>query len=245
MSNEELRNERLTPLSSLKDYKVAKGNPDVLGWRVVGANGDSLGVVKDLIVDMQAMKARYISVVADRKFFGTDNDQYMLVPIGAAAIDKSGKKVFLSSIDSRSIGRYPVYQGGPIPPDYEYAVRDTFQQSQRDIIPDTTKDYSAEFAEAVDRDNTTQTNINDDFYNNDTFNEDRFYTSDQEVYTERTYPTKVYDSTESTDDLYREDRTPTNVEDSIATIERLENLRERGSITDEEFILLKKRALNL
>jgi hypothetical protein len=35
------------------------------------------------------------------------------------------------------------------------------------------------------------------------------------------------------------------VEEAIATIERLENLRERGSLTEDEFLLLKKRALNL
>jgi photosynthetic reaction center H subunit len=35
-----------------------------------------------------------------------------------------------------------------------------------------------------------------------------------------------------------------SVEDSISTIERLEELRDRGSITEEEFILMKKRALD-
>jgi photosynthetic reaction center H subunit len=35
------------------------------------------------------------------------------------------------------------------------------------------------------------------------------------------------------------------VGNAIATIERLESLRERGSITEDEFKTLKKRALNL
>ncbi|MBC5772723.1 PRC-barrel domain-containing protein [Pontibacter sp. KCTC 32443] len=244
MKNDETRNERLMPLSSLKDYKVAKDNPDVLGWRVVGADGESLGMVRDLIVDLKAMKARYLSVVADRRFFNTENDQYMLVPIGAAALDKAGRKIFVSSIDSNNIGRYPVYQGGAIPEDYEYAVRDTFQQSQRDVLPGTTTDHRTEFDEAMHRQPTGTRTISEDFYNTDAYNEDRFYTSNQEVYRDRTYTTGVHNDTD-TADLHSEERKPKSVEDSISTIERLESLRERGSITEEEFILLKKRALNL
>ena len=243
MKDNEFRNERLVALSAMTDYKIAKDNPDVLGWRVVGADGESLGIVRDLIVDPKVMKARYLSVVADRKFFNTDNDKYMLVPIGVAALDRSNKRVFVSSIDSNSIGKYPVYQGGPIPEDYEYAVRDNFHRSQHDVIPDTTTErHNTEFDEALRNDQSTTTrHISDDFYNDETFNEDRFYTSDQEVHRDRTYPTYSH----SDADTRNEDMKPKTVEDSIATIERLEQMRERGSLTEEEFILLKKRALNL
>ena len=243
MKNDEIRNERLVPFSGLKDYKIAKDNPDVLGWRVVGADGESLGMVKDLIVDMKAMKVRYLSVVADRRFFSTDRDQYILVPIGAAALDKKGKKIFVSSIDSKSVSRYPVYDGGLIPDDYEYAVRDTIERSHRDMTTDT----SDEFDEALHRNRTEARHVPDDFYEADVYNQDRFYTSDQEVYRDRTYTTHHTDpdKDDSVADLHREDHRPKSVEDSIATIERLENLRERGSITEEEFIILKKRALDL
>ncbi|MER2996682.1 PRC-barrel domain-containing protein [Pontibacter populi] len=244
MKDNDFRNERLVELSAMKDYKIAKDNPDVLGWRVVGADGESLGIVRDLIVDPKVMKARYLSVVADRKFFNTDNDQHMLVPIGVAALDRSSKKVFLSSIDSNTIGEYPVYQGGPIPEDYEYAVRDTFHRSQRDILPGTTERHSTEFEEALHHDKDTTRHISDDFYNDETFNEDRFYTSNQEVHRDRTYPAYSHTDTDL-NDVRNEDIKPKSVEDSIATIERLEQLRERGSLTEEEFILLKKRALNL
>jgi len=242
MKNDELRNERLVALSAMKDYKIAKDNPDVLGWRVVGSDGESLGLVRDLIVDPQAMKARYLSVMADRKYFNADRDQYMLVPIGAAALDRSGKKVFLSSVDSTNVSKYPVYDGGPIPEDYEYAVRDTYQQAHRDILPDDTTRSRSEFDEALKRDQTER-HISSDFYNNDTYNEEQFYTSNREVYRDRTYPT--YATTEPTADLHNEAAAPKTVEDAIATIERLEQLRERGSITEEEFVTLKKRALNL
>ncbi|NDK55654.1 PRC-barrel domain-containing protein [Pontibacter fetidus] len=245
MKDNDFRNERLVALSAMKDYKIAKDNPDVLGWRVVGADGDSLGIVRDLIVDPKQMKARYLSVMADRKFFNTDTDQYLLVPIGVAALDRSSKKVFVSAIDSTSISRYPVYEGGSIPEDYEYAVRDNLHRTHRDIVADNTDRHNDEFEEALRRDREVETShISDDFYNDEAFDENRFYTSNQEVHRDRTYPT--YSHTDAdVHDVRNEDIRPKTVEDSIATIERLEQLRERGSLTEEEFILLKKRALNL
>ena len=85
-------NDRLIALSSLKDYKVASDSTNVLGWKVAGADGDSFGIVKDLIVDPQSLRVRYLNVVADRNLFNTNDDPYLLIPIGAAALDKKGKR---------------------------------------------------------------------------------------------------------------------------------------------------------
>lgn len=240
-----MRSDRLVALSELRDYKVAKDNPDVTGWRVVGADGEKMGEVKDLIVDMDAMKVRYLSIVAERRFFDRENDTHLLIPIGAAALDRSGKNVFLSSVDAASISRYPIYAGGPIPPDYEYAVRDNFRKANRDTLPDDSSNYKAEFDQAVTSQPQADRRISDDFYNDETFNEDRFYTATP------TTRSSDRDSNRRTDTDYTERDTdrdhnyrPKPVEDSIATIERLEDLRDRGSITEEEFILLKKRALD-
>jgi photosynthetic reaction center H subunit len=232
MKNEEVKKERLVPLTALQDYKVAKDNPDVTGWRVLGADGESLGLVKDLIVDLQAMKARYLSVMADRRFFKTDSDQYLLVPIGAAALDKKARKVFISSLDAGSIQRYPLYPGGPVSADYELAVRDAFHQNQRDTLPDP----------AVSTNSSPQ--LSEQFYNTDTYNEDRFYTSDKEVYRDKSYASPTPDPEAARTGEESEGRKYKSVDDYIVTIERLESLREKGSITEEEFKILKKRALD-
>ncbi|TPE46217.1 PRC-barrel domain-containing protein [Pontibacter mangrovi] len=247
MKNEDFRNERLVPLSAMHDYQIAKDNPDVLGWRVVGADGESLGMVKDLIVDPKLMKARYLSVVGDRRFFNTENDPYMLIPIGLAALDKKGKKVFVPTVDSNTIGQYPIYNGGPVTEDYEYAVRDSVNRFQRNAMPGTSEEHKAEFEEALHR-QPEHRHLSEDFYNDASFDENRFYTSDQDVYREKVYSSRDYSKDEdqlSAADMHQEERRPKSVEDSISTIERLEHLRERGSITEEEFILLKKRALDL
>ncbi|WP_299986682.1 PRC-barrel domain-containing protein [uncultured Pontibacter sp.] len=239
MNDNDLRNERLVPLGELKDYQVAKDNTDVRGWRVVGADGEKIGDVKDLIVDMQAMKVRYLSVLGEHRFFDRDRDTFLLVPIGAAALDRKGKNIFLSSVDSGSISRYPVYPGGPISTDYEYAVRDNFRRAHRDTI-DERSDYKAEFDEAVHEQPSGTRRISDDFYNDESFSEDRFYASNVSTQDLNRRDTPA---TEYTDTTSREPRIKP-VEESINTIERLEELRERGSITEEEFILLKKRALD-
>lgn len=240
--------DRLIPLSSLKDYKVASDSTDVLGWRVAGADGDNFGVVKDLVVDPQTLKVRYLYVVADRKFFDTSNDPYLLIPIGAAALDKKGKKVFVSYVDSNSVSRYPVYGGGPITEDYEYAVRDMFQQSQNKAMTNT-QDYRNEFEESVTQQQSSNRHISDDFYNHDNYNENRFFSSNwQEERTDVVDDSRHVDTdphVHTDTNVYAEGEKSKTVEDSIATIERLEQLRKRGSITDEEYTVLKKRALNL
>lgn len=236
--------DRLIPLSSLKDYKVASDSTDVVGWKVAGADGDSFGIVKDLIVDPQTLKVRYLYVVADRKFFNTSNDPYLLLPIGAAALDKKGKRIFVSYIDSNSIARYPVYGGGPITEEYEYAVRDTFHQSQTSTISGTSETTRREFDEAATvQQPTSSRRISDDFYNHENYNENRFFSSNwPEEHSDNVEDSRHF-QTEST--VYDEDGKTNTVEDSIATIERLEQLRKRGSITDEEYTVLKKRALDL
>lgn len=238
MENNAYQNERLVPLLEMKDYQVAKNNIDVTGWRVVGADGEKVGDVKDLIVDMDALKVRYLSVLGERRFFDHNNDTYFLVPIGAAALDRKGKNVFLASVDTHTVARYPVYPGGPITADYEYAVRDNFRKAHHDTIGD--KDtYREEFDAALHQSDNTPRPVSADFYNNESFDSERFYTSDVDSSAEPVRHTTDYsDSPVSTTGGAK------SVEDSIATIERLEELRKRGSITEEEFALLKRRALD-
>lgn len=245
MKNDEINPERLVALSSLKDYKVAKDNTDVLGWRVLGADGESLGIVKDLIVDLQALKTRYLSVMADRRFFNASYDPYVLVPVGAAAIDKKGRKVFVSTIDARSIREYPVYPGGPIPPDYEYAVRDHFQRSHREALDQVPETPHTETVAVQETPRVVPQPISDDFYNTEAYNEDRFYTNNPQVPPGTTYATYDPDRPDAHAPLHSGEEKPKTVEEAIATIERLEHLREKGSLTEEEFKTLKKRALDL
>ncbi|HEX5759384.1 MAG TPA: PRC-barrel domain-containing protein [Thermoanaerobaculia bacterium] len=52
----------VTPLSQLPGHRVAEGDPDVRGWEVVANDGRAVGRVRDLLVDVGAMKVRYLDV---------------------------------------------------------------------------------------------------------------------------------------------------------------------------------------
>jgi PRC-barrel domain protein len=55
----------VTPLRTLHNYRIAESDPDVRGWDVLAADGRKIGEVDDLLVDMHALKARYLEVTLD------------------------------------------------------------------------------------------------------------------------------------------------------------------------------------
>lgn len=282
MKNDNIRREgqeRLIPLHDLKDFKVAKEDPDARGWKVIGADGERFGKVKDLIVDPQQMKARYLDVEVDRRLFNEEYDRHLLVPIGAATLDKEDDKVFVPFIDRNSIASYPVYLGGMITEDYEYAVREAI------LSPNDRKQSGSDSSPGVSSSNasaqrsTSSQPISNEFYEHDHFNESKFYRNRQDEEEDHSHFVRDQEQNRDIDpdrnlnrdrenegsifddrDHFRDQRaagsssqssgsaTPESrkdVEESISTIERLEQLRERGSITEEEFTALKKRALDL
>jgi len=61
----------IAPLKDLKDYKVAKDDPDVRGWQVLGRDERTVGKVNDLLADTAAMRVRYLDVELDRDLLAT------------------------------------------------------------------------------------------------------------------------------------------------------------------------------
>jgi hypothetical protein len=59
----------LRPLGRLHHYRIAEGDPDVRGWEVFGSDGRKIGEVDDLLVDIQALRARYLDVALDLDLF--------------------------------------------------------------------------------------------------------------------------------------------------------------------------------
>jgi hypothetical protein len=56
---------RIVPLSELHSHKIASGDPDVRGWTVVTAAGETIGQVEDLLVDTAELKVRYLDLALD------------------------------------------------------------------------------------------------------------------------------------------------------------------------------------
>ena len=79
----------LTPLSELKHFRVAEGDPDIRGWTVYASNGREVGVVDDLLVDTTQGEV----VMLDIDLQGTD--RRTLAPIRAAWVDVEHRRVIL------------------------------------------------------------------------------------------------------------------------------------------------------
>src|SRR5688500_18827862 len=90
---------RVAPLSELYDeYEVADGYPEVRGWDVRDAGGRSIGYVCDLLVDLEAMRVRYLDVELEPEFGGADADRRVLIPLESVNFDGSDEEVLLRGI---------------------------------------------------------------------------------------------------------------------------------------------------
>lgn len=105
------------------NYKVAKGNHDVRGWMVLGANGTSIGKVIDLIFDKETERVRYLELLINARYPNVE-DKHILVPVGLASIHPDNRVVALRDIDDSRLNDYPAYKGDSVTREYEYALRD-------------------------------------------------------------------------------------------------------------------------
>jgi len=89
---------RLERLSRMREYDVARTEPDPRGWPVVGRNGRTIGEVTDLIIDTGRMAATYLDVELNaRQFDLRHDDPHVLVPVERA--HQAGKRVLVEEID--------------------------------------------------------------------------------------------------------------------------------------------------
>lgn len=163
-----LEGSRVVRLKDLKDYTVAKGDPDVRGWNVYANDGRRIGEVDELLVDVEAMKVRYLDIDLDRDVLsvsgaslGTSGTPattvpgtrsgHILIPIGAAQLDEKEDRVVVDLLHSL-LGGLPSYEHGPLTREYETSVRQHFD---RDYRHDPARDR--------------------DFYNHDLYNDERFW----------------------------------------------------------------------
>jgi PRC-barrel domain len=85
--------DQLVSLSSLSDWNVSEGEPDIRGWEIRAVSGKQLGRVADLLVDTAARQV----VLIDANIAGRDRN--VLVPIRAVHLDRSTRVVLVDSTD--------------------------------------------------------------------------------------------------------------------------------------------------
>jgi photosynthetic reaction center H subunit len=150
---------QVAPLKSLKDFQVAKEDPDVRGWKVIGRDGRTIGEVHDLLVDTGAMRVRYLDVDLDRDLLATApalpgtagvagaapmagraGGHHVLVPIGFARLDEDHDRVYMDGMDSHDVAVLPTYDHTAFNRDYETGLR---QRYDRNYAPAPGGDFYA------------------------------------------------------------------------------------------------------
>lgn len=132
----------LRPLSALPDLEIADGDPDIRAWRVFDVNGDAIGSVHDLVIDVPARMARYLDIVLDEEMAGPV-ERHVLVPIGTARVSDDVDAVTLATLDAGRIARLPAYEHGPVTRDQERALHEALTDSAAPL-PDADTDFYAQ-----------------------------------------------------------------------------------------------------
>lgn len=108
--------QNIATLGEQSDYRVCAEDTDPRGWIINDVNGVSVGVVTDLIIDLDALVARYIVCALS----GT-SQRTVLLPIGFARFADDGI-VHLDFISAAAISQLPTYTGLPLSAEHEAQI---------------------------------------------------------------------------------------------------------------------------
>jgi hypothetical protein len=98
---------RFERMSRLRDYRLEKGAPDPRGWKVQDGTGNTVGVVRDLVVDTDRMAAAYVDVELDLRSFDLQEDPRILVPMHRAHQEGRERRLVIPELTrSRVAGLY-------------------------------------------------------------------------------------------------------------------------------------------
>lgn len=106
---------RIAPLSEMTEFRVSSEDPDPRGWDVVGSDGRTIGQVRDLLVDRDAMRVRYLEVelAAGRR---------TLLPVGTAQLDDDTDRVLFHQLTPDELDALPAYDYAAFTREYEESV---------------------------------------------------------------------------------------------------------------------------
>ena len=158
---------RIAPLGEVDDFEVAEGYPDVRGWRVDAVDGTEIGKVHELLVDLDAMRTRYLDVRLPNEVAAAPEDRDVLVPIGAARIEQKNDVVAIP-LTAERVGLLPPYLNGPVTREQEYEVRRHFTFGRA----------AAEGAAATEAASAARESR--DFYEHAAYNDRRFFPARKE-----------------------------------------------------------------
>jgi len=185
------RNRHLKYLNNLKDYKVAKDNPDVRGWPLLDADKKEIGKIENFLVDMDAEAVRYLEVsikpenkdaidtktaaggMAESHTIRTKNEGVrLIVPIGLARINREDHNVYTDSINTENYRNLPVISQGETPT----------EQFERDLVNRFTGNSNRNQEHTSGKDPNQLENESqkeDVFYGQECFDQECFFESER------------------------------------------------------------------
>lgn len=127
----------LQRLSDLKGFAIAGPVPDFRGWKVELPDRHAVGKVDDLMIDTTSLAPRYLEVKADHRALGTDEDEWVMVPVQRASIDDQEKRVSIEGLPATGFAKWPRFPRGVPSPAQEQQLSDYFGVDiMRDVIQD-------------------------------------------------------------------------------------------------------------
>ena len=150
---------RIAPLSALNDFEVAEGYPDIRGWKVASTDGQEVGKVHDLLIDVDQMRTRYLDVRLTKELAASPGDRDVLVPIGTAQVVE-GKDVVRVPLTAERFGLLPVYEHHGLTRTHELEVRRHFSLAE---------------AAAAATAGTAAATAGRDFYDDEGYDDRRFF----------------------------------------------------------------------
>jgi photosynthetic reaction center H subunit len=95
---------KIVPMRVLPEFEIAAGDPDPCGMTVVGADGLSAGIVKDVWIDRAESMIRYLEVALNA------DDRTVILPITMARIKKRRGIVKVGAITAAQFADVPTLE---------------------------------------------------------------------------------------------------------------------------------------
>ena len=138
--SENVYNDHLKELHS-SEFEMAKGEPDIRHWKVVGLQNQEVGRVEELLFNEVSHRVRYLVVNLNGKPLNLIS-RSILIPVGLVDLLREEKVVLLNGINIAHLASLPAYEKGKVSRDTELAVRDVFssgyvgEHKGKDLVDD-------------------------------------------------------------------------------------------------------------
>ena len=130
----------LRHMSDLKHFMIADPAPDIRGWEVELRDRQTVGVVTDLIVDTTDLSVRYVEVKTYHDVLGTEDDEWVLVPVQSARINEREQRLVIDRLPATGLAAAPRFARGAPTKSQEQQIQEYFgidimQELIRDELP--------------------------------------------------------------------------------------------------------------